>query len=365
MTPIKTSRHASLVVLILALAGAGISACAPDGPTGASQSRRAVRAHLVETVAVQSRRISHVATRTGTLEARREVKIFNQEEGRITAIGAYEGDRAERGEVLVRMDDALLRAQLDKAAATSAQAQTDRNRLRTLVRKRLAAEDELARAETALKVAHAEEALLRTRLQYTVIRAPFTGTVTLRAAEPGDVVPKYTHILTLIDPRTLMTRVEVSELLLPLLHIGDAVMVRIDALGDGAFPGRIQRIHPIVDPRTRQGVVEIRLAPVPDGARAGQLCRVRLKTPARQRLMLPFAALRRDETGEYVFVVDDAGKARRTAVRTGMRQATAVEILDGVTAGTRVVTRGLLGLEDGMAVRTVAHTGPAGAQAGS
>lgn len=353
------------MVLLLALAGAALGACGSDEPTGTTQSRRTTHAHLVETMAVQSRRISHAATRTGTLEARREVKIFNQEEGRITELGAYEGDRAERGQVLVRMDDALLRAQLDKAAATSAQAETDRNRLRTLVRKRLAAEDELARAETALKVAHAEEALLRTRLQYTVIRAPFAGTVTLRAAEPGDVVPKYTHILTLIDPRTLMTRVEVSELLLPLLHTGDAVEVRIDALGDGAFPGRIQRIHPTVDPRTRQGVVEIRLAPVPAGARAGQLCRVRLKTPARQRLMLPFAALRRDEAGEYVFVIDAAGRARRTAVRTGMRQATAVEILDGVAAGAHVVTRGLLGLEDGMAVRTVAHSERAGPPAGS
>lgn len=309
--------------------------------------------HLVEIATAHTENLAYSAVRTGSLRARQEVNVFNQEEGRIQALPFYEGDRVSKGEVLVRLDDSLLRAELDKAEANRQQAASDLKRLRGLADRRLTSEDELARAETALQVAQAEEALLRTRLGYTVIHAPFAALVSARLVSPGDVVPKYTHLMTLIDPSSLVTEVPVSELLLPQLGIGDAVTVRIDALGEQAYEGRILRMHPTVDPRTRQGVVEIELTPVPPGARAGQLCRVTLVAEGAERRVIPFSALRRDTEGEFVFRVDEEQKAARTAVHSGLRLADRVEILEGLANGDQVVTKGFLALTDGTPVKVV------------
>jgi RND family efflux transporter MFP subunit len=348
-------RIARVVLLAASLLLYGCGA----GDTGAQESIQTStqREHLVEVAEVQRESVGYSVVRTGTLRARREVRLHTQEEGRIVELPYYEGDRVEEGAVVARMDDALLKAQLDQARATRLQAEADRDRLSSLARNRLVSEDDLARAETAVQVARAEEDMLRTRLEYAVIQAPFTGVVSARLAEPGDALPRHTHLMTLIDPDSLLTQVTVSELLMPILEPGDEVQVQVDALGDRRYPGRILRIHPAVDARTRQGVVEVLVAPVPTGARPGQLCRVTLTAPSHERLLIPFSALRRDERGEYVYRVADS-VAERMPVRSGLRIDDRVEILEGLAAGDRVVTRGFLGLTADKQVQTV--NGPPG-----
>jgi membrane fusion protein (multidrug efflux system) len=309
--------------------------------------------HLVETAPVISDSLSVVRTRTGTLRALREVKIYTQEEGRITALPVYEGDRVETGEVVVRLDDALIKAQLARATATRKQAEQNLNRLKELRGKKLVSEDEYARAQTQVEVSEADEQLLRTRLGYTTITSPLTGVVSERLSEPGNVAERYQHLLTLSDPSSLVTELPVSELILPDLAVGDVARVRIDALGDRVYEGRIIRIYPALDPVTRRGTIEVEIAPVPAGAAPGQLCRVELSTRAAHRRVIPFSALRRDETSEYVFILDGEGRAQRVEVTSGLRLAEKVEITQGLEDGQQVITRGFLGLIPGKAVKRV------------
>lgn len=349
-------RALSLAACALALL---LSACgrspAPDDQA-ASRGEQAVAVSIIE---LRSEPQAQTVLRSGTLRARRSVRLHSQEEGRVDSIPVYEGDRVSAGAVLVRLDDRLLRAELNKAEATRRQAAEDHARLRRLVARKLVSEDELLRAETTLRVAEAEESLLKTRLGYMTVSAPFDAVVTERGVEPGDVVPKFAHLLTLEDPQSLVTEVPVSELILPTLKRGDGVQVRIDALGDAQHAGRIERIHPTVDPATRQGLVEIALTPVPPGAQAGQLCRVELPGVIRARRSIPLIALRQDPEGDYVYRVDADGYARRVPVRTGMALGERIEILDGLADGDRVVTRGFINLAPGKAVRIVAADGAA------
>ena len=294
-----------------------LAACeAAQGP--ASGARRQAGPQLVGVATVETREIAGRITRPGTLKARRIVRLHNQEEGRIRQMPYFEGDSVRAGDTVVRLDDSLLQAELRKARARLRQAEQDLARFKRLVGKNLISEEDLMRAETALDVARAEESLLKARLEYMHIRAPFDGVVTERLAEPGDAVPRHTHLLTIADPGSLVTEVKVSELMLPALAAGDPVEVRIDALGDALFEGRVLRVHPTIDPRTRQGTVEVLVEPVPAGARAGQLCRVTLAGQARPRRLIPLAALRRDAREAFVFVVDEPGTARRSTVRSGL-----------------------------------------------
>lgn len=313
--------------------------------------------HLVEVVTVENTPLSFEAVRTGTLAARRIVRVFNQEEGRIERIDVREGDQVQSGKVIVELDRRLLSAELAKVSATRRQAEGDLVRVRELSKRKVTTQERLEKAETALSVAKAEESLIKTRLEYARIRAPFDGIVTERRAEPGDIAPRHTHLLTVIDPNSLFTKVSVSELMIPQLRAGDRVEVRIDALGDHVSKARIGRIHPIIDPRTRQGTVEVELDPVPSGAVAGQLSRVRLRTPVADRLVMPFAALRHDRDGEFAFAVAD-GKAVIKRVRTGLRLDHWIEILEGLSAGDSVAVRGFLDLRSGKKVSVVDNRAP-------
>jgi membrane fusion protein (multidrug efflux system) len=316
-------------------------------------SERVSRDHLVEVARVVSDNLNVVRTRTGTLRARREVNVYTQEEGRITALPLYEGDSVAEGDVLVRLDDTLIRAQLSRAAATRRQAEQDVKRLKELRGRKLVSEDEYTRALTQLDVARADEHVLKTRLSYTTISSPIDGVVSARLSQPGNVVERHQHVLTISDPSSLVTELPVSELILPHLGKGDVARVRIDALGDQVYEGRIIRIHPNLDPISRRGTIEVELEPVPAGAAPGQLCRVELSTQPGLRRVIPFSALRRDDVSEYVFVLDDAGRAQRVDVSSGLRLAENIEIKQGLVDGQHVITKGFLGLSSGKLVKAV------------
>jgi membrane fusion protein (multidrug efflux system) len=336
--------------LLLACAVACLSGCGPE-PEAVAPKVEPV--HLVETALVVSDSLSVVRTRTGTLRALREVKIYTQEEGRITDLPVYEGDRVATGDVVVRLDDALIKAQLARAAATRKQAEQNLNRLKELRGKKLVSEDEYARSQTQLEVSEADEQVLKTRMGYTTIESPLNGVVSERLSEPGNVAERNQHLLTISDPSSLVTELPVSELILPDLAVGDVARVRIDALGNRVYEGRITRIYPTLDPLTRRGTIEVEIAPVPAGAAPGQLCRVELSTRAALRRVIPFSALRRDETSEYVYVVDGEGRAQRVDVTSGLRLGEKVEIRQGLEDGQQVVTRGFLNLIPGMPVKRV------------
>ncbi len=345
----RPSRHLLIAALALPLATL-LAACEPAATPGSGGGKRERAPQLVETTTCATRAVAHTVTRTGTLRALREVRLFNQEEGRVAELPYFEGDRVGENAVVARLDDTLLRAELAKASATRKQAASDLERLKQLKSRSMISDDQLNRAETALQVAQAELDLLRTRLGYSTIHAPFDGMVSARLLEPGDIAPRFTHLLSLFDPGSLVIEVTLSELLLPQVAVGGKVPVRVDALGDTAHPGRVLRVHPTVDSRTRLGLVEIALDPPPAGAKPGQLGRVALTLPAAERRVIPYPALRRDTQGEFVFRVED-GKVRRTTVRSGLLLGDEVEIVEGLDDGDRIVLRGFLGLSDGSAVR--------------
>jgi membrane fusion protein (multidrug efflux system) len=332
-----------------------LSACGNNTP-GSDKSKETPPLS-VDTAVVSHQSRGQDIVRTGTLRAEREVKLITEEEGRIAELPVYEGDRVKKGDLLVQLNDTQLRAELKKTTAQRRQAELDLRRLERLQHSKVIAEDELARARTALDVALAEEDLLRTRLGNTRISAPFDGVISQRLAEPGDAVAKFTHLLTLTATDTLLAELSVSELMLPGLAVGDTVHIKLDALGDRVFEGQILRIHPTVDPLTRQGIVEVRLAAPPEQARPGQLCRVELQLRPQPRLTVPFSALRRDTQGEYVFRIDSERMARRTPVISGIHLGDSVELIDGVNEGDHVVSNGFLGLSDGMRVTAGTMTG--------
>ncbi len=349
-----------LPALFFILTLLSLSGCSePEKP---EVSDKEPKKHLVEIITVQRQVIAIERERTGTLKAVQEIQIFNQQEGRITALPFYEGDLVKKGDVIARLDGRLLEAQLARAVALRRKAEKDLQRISGLVERRLTSQTEYTRVETELAVAKADVQILQTQLDYTTLQAPISGIVSARLSEPGNIAERYTHLMTISDQRSLITQVTVSELLLNKLQLGDPVAVSIDALNNQPAPnnqslqGKITRIYPNLDPVTRTGTVEIALNPAPIGAKPGQLARVKLRTQEAERLLIPFVALRRSSKNEYVFTVDQQEKAQTTPVITGLRIKEMIEVISGLSAGDRVIVRGFTNLRSNLAINIISST---------
>jgi len=337
--------HKNLIILLVCCLFA--TACSDSGP-GKSKKKRAE--HLVETVQASIQNISASRTLPGTLQAVREVNITTRAEGLLLSLAVYPGDQVSAGQILAQLDDTLVKSEVEKARATLKQATVDLRRLEDLAPRKLASESEIAQAQTRKEIAASELQLKQTELEHTRITSPIDGVISARMAEPGNVVPVYTQLLTLIDTSSLKAEIYLSELLLPLIKTGNPVDIRIDALGKQTFMGKITRIYPSIDRNTRRGTIEVMLNPVPQGALAGQLCRVTIHTQNRPRLMIPYDTVRHDKQGAYVFTLHN-DQARRINITTGLQQDQMIEVVEGLSDQQEIISKGFFGLKDQMKVK--------------
>ncbi|MCG6938595.1 MAG: efflux RND transporter periplasmic adaptor subunit [Gammaproteobacteria bacterium] len=343
----------SAAVIFLLLIASLLSCGDSDNHSGSNLPARQAL-HRVEVVIVERQPVSLTQTVSGTLDAVTKIRLYNEESGRITQLPHHEGDFVKQGDLLVQLDNEILKTDVAKARASREQAKLDLDRLKKLLPKNISTEEEVARARTELDLAIAEEQRQLARLKRTSIKAPIDGLITERLYEPGDMLPPQSHILSIIDPSALQLEASLAERWIPLVKQGQTITLRIKALGDRSFGASISRIHPAIDPDTHKGIIEITLNPVPDNARVGQFVQAEIKLKATDRLVIPVHTIHFEPQGAYVFrvVEDDSGNnlAEKVFFKQGQQFNSVTEILSGLNPGDRIVSRGYLGLRDGKKV---------------
>lgn len=337
---------------ILLLVTFSLLACGDEPPVSSTRPRSAV-APLVEVATVVREDVALQVERNGHLRSEQSFKVINQEEGVIMALPYHPGDLVQKGEILLQLDDRVLRAELQRASALRRQAEQDLTRMERLEGQSAVSDDELAQSRTALAVARAEESVLRLRLARTSVVVPFSGRVTERLAEPGDALARHQHVMTVIDTEALLVDVTVAAEILTKVARGDRVTVTIDALGTERHVGQILRIYPAIDAASGQGRIEVALDGLPEGAMPGQLVRVGLEVLSPQQLTVPYSALQEDEQGSYVLLVDGEGKVRREPVVVVLQYGERVSLQGALEPGMQVVTKGFVGIRGGSSVAVV------------
>jgi len=310
----------------------------------------------VQVVAIRVEPVDYrpVRVRACRFRATARARLRNLEAGTVLEVAVDVGDPVSQGQVLVRLDDRELRAELDQARANVRQARQDLRRLERLEDPRLVTEEARQRARTDLDLALAEERRLALRLARMRITAPFAGFVRERHVEPGEIVAAQTHLLTLVSGG-LSVESDLPAGWWPTGNPDEAAFeVRPEWAPESAWtPAVPLHVSPGADPVTGLVPIEVRPRQPVAGALDGAPCRLRWHLPPRRGLLIPLDALRHDAAGEYVFRIEE-GRARRTGVRSGAAFDDRIEILEGLRAGDRIVVRGFLGLRDGQRVRTVA-----------
>jgi membrane fusion protein (multidrug efflux system) len=285
---------------------------------------------------------------TGRIEAIQSVQLRPDEQGRITALLFSEGQRVERGRPLVRIDDALLRAQLQRADADRDLANQQLARIRTLREQNAATPADLERVEAAARSANAAVSLLQLQIARSVVRAPFSGIVGQRFVSVGDYVTTASPLLTLQSVNPQRAVIEVPERHAGSLRQGQVVEFNVAAEPGRPFAARVDFIDPIVQPSNRTITVK-GLAPNPNGIlKPGMFIEARLATATRaDAVVIPEDAIQPLRTANVAWVVDN-GKASRRVVQLGARSQGYVEVRSGVRAGEVVVVGGLDKMGEGI-----------------
>lgn len=345
------SASASLLVL---------SACSGDEARASGPPRGfgGPPATPVETAAVVEGDIARVIVLPGTVEPIRTVGVNTQLAGALLEVAVEEGDRVEAGQVVARLDDRELRAQLRSAEASFEVAQAAYERSTQLLERQIITRPEYEADRTAYEASRSQLDQVRTRLGFTQVRAPIGGVVTVQAFQTGDVVGNQARLLEVAEVDTMVVRVSVSELDVVQIMEGDTVEVRLDALRDQVLQARVRRVFPAADPATRLVPVEVALSSVDARrVRPGFLARVSFELdPKAGAKLIPAGAIVSRGGGEGVYVVADSTVVLRT-ITPGLTANGQVEILDGLSAGERVVTLGANLLRDGGKIRDVTGRG--------
>lgn len=305
----------------------------------------------VEAQTVRALALADDVAAVGSLVSNESVVLRPEVSGRIAAIRFRDGQAVERGEVLVELDAAVQRAELQQARANLTLAESNFGRTQDLFARKFVSQSSLDTARAQLEVARAGVALAQARLERMQIRAPFDAVVGIRSVSPGDFVKDGDALINLEDIATLKVDFRLPEQYLDRVRRGQVVEVSSDVLPGERFNAVVDAVDPLVDAQGRAVRLRANLDN-PDGRlRPGVFARVRVILAERSGvLVVPEAALvPAPGNVQYVYqVVDDT--VRRVDVRTGVRRNAVVEITEGLSAGAVVVTAGQLKLRDGAQV---------------
>ncbi len=354
---------AAALVVLLGVAGlaywAGSTRGALSVPVAAApKAGPAPKGIVVEASRVTLAKLPQALAAVGSLRSDETVILRPEVAGRVSQILFREGERVARGQVLVKLDDSVQQADLDRARANLTLSRTKHERSIDLRNKGFISSQALEEAENNWKVAQADSELMAARSGKATIRAPFSGTIGLRSVSVGDYVKEGQDLVNLESLDPLKVDFRVPELALSQLRDGQLLQITLDALPDKAYDGKVVAINPLIDANGRAISIRAQVANKDGRLRPGMFARVRLFTSvARETIVVPEEALFPLGEDKYVYKVVE-GKATRQKIDIGQRREGKVEVLAGLDPDDVIVTAGVVKLREGAPV-TVVNAAPA------
>lgn len=334
------------------------SAGTPSGAVAKDERADGGRSVAVEAAAAVATVSTEDLRAIGTLQSDESVQISSEIAGRITQIPLVEGTSVAAGAVLIQLDDALVKAEVDDAQARYALAQGNLGRADSLAKSGNVTERARDEATTNAETTRAALELAKVRLSKHTIRAPFKGIAGIRKVSPGAYVTAGQPIVNLEKIDTLKIDFKLPELFLAQVKTDQTVEISVDALPGRTFIGTIYAIDPHIDINGRALSIRARLENPDLILRPGLFARIRVKGQVkRNALVIPEAAIVPRGEDKIVYLIRN-GQAIEAKVTLGNRRDGLVEILDGLAEDAMVVTAGQQKLKDGSAVEIVVGANP-------
>lgn len=295
----------------------------------------------VETAKVTASTVTDPFEAVGTIEAVDAITVVSEIDATVISLPFREGEAIAKGGLIAQLDDVQLRAEEERAKAILEQRKVTYDRIKSLTDEGLGTAQGKDDAAAALKVAEADLAWIRARLQKTRIVAPFAGVLGARQVSPGAFLRGGAAITDLAQIQQLRVTFSAPERYYANLQRGAAVKVSTTAYPNVELPGKIEVIEPVVDLATRRVKIIARLDNPGAKFRPGMSANVTVILSERPNaLVIPNEAIFVEGNQALVFAINADSTVVRTPVELGTRMRESVEVLSGLTAGALVVRAG-------------------------
>jgi RND family efflux transporter MFP subunit len=318
----------------------------------------------IDTLVVQRATVPSYYEAMGTIRPVQSAQVAAQVMGTLVRVNVREGDRVSKGQILASIDDSQTHSSVDRAIAgqNSAQqeiaaadadfslAESTLRRYQELFNKKSVSPHEFDEVKSRYEAAKARReavragragadaavAQARTSQSFTLVRAPFSGIVTAKLAEPGNLAAPGTPLFVIEDASNFRLETTLDESGLAAVHLGESVPVTMDSLGAAQLTGKVVQILPSANPASRTFLVKIELPKNP-AIRSGLFGRARFPAGTREGLSVPQAALVQRGTMQAVYVLGLDQVASLRYVTLGRTDEKSVEVLSGLDSGERIV----------------------------
>lgn len=347
--PMGRQPHKAVMMTLLSGLVMATTSCGKKDSDSAGPPKNTMPPFVVEVIRVEPQRLDETLTATGTLVANEAVVLQSERPAVVKEIRFEEGEMVKAGEVMVVMDDSELQPQLERAVAQRHIALTLEKRQSELLKSRGISEYEYEQTVANVKIAEAEESLIRAQLAKTRIVAPFDGVAGLRKVSVGSYLTPGMTICTFQDISSLKLDFSLPERYLAYLRRGQTVKFRVTGMSE-SFAAEITAIEPTIEVQTRTMLVRAKVPNEDTSLLPGSFTEVVVTLEEiPDALMIPPIALIPGLKQQTVLVHHDGVVDERSVV-AGLRTPDAVQIVEGLSAGDEVLVSGVLQVRKGMKV---------------
>ncbi|MDR1488665.1 MAG: efflux RND transporter periplasmic adaptor subunit [Holosporales bacterium] len=290
----------------------------------------------------------------GTLKANAEVTIKAEISGKIKEICFIEGGSVEKDQELIKFEDEYFKAEKNKAEAGYILHKAEYDRMEKLYKQKVGALKDYDKTLAEMNSAKANLESAEYQLSKTIIKAPFSGVIGIMRATPGNIVQQHTDLVTIVDNSSVKVEFVIPAKYVEDIAVGQSVDITVDSFPDKVFTGAVDAVDSEVDTRNH-GVLVRAVIPNPTGVlKHGLFANVTLVIGEKSDvLLINEDALDREGSIDFVWVIDDKGRAYRRRVLIGAKDTHGVEIVAGLKEGENVVIAGHLKLSDGCRTRVL------------
>ena len=287
---------------------------------------------------------------TGSILANEEVEIRSEVSGKIVKILFNEGGYVNKGDLLVKINDADLQAQFRKAESKVKLIEDREARQRQLAQNQMISKEDYESTLNDLEASIAEFDLIKAQIDKTEIKAPFSGVVGLRQVSEGSFVITSTIIARLQNLSNLKVDFAIPQKYASLVKIGDELVFNLSG-SDFQYKAKIYAIEPKIDPSTRTLKLRAICTTNYKGLFPGAFANVEVNLKeTEQAILIPTVAIVPELKGQAVYLFKN-GMASTQKVEIGMREERRVQIVSGLTDGDTVITSGILQIRPGVKVK--------------
>ena len=347
-------RNKSLILLpVLIIIFFGGQACSDN--TGTTLSTSAINVEVTQVTSINE---NEMISYSGTIEESETIPLSFTTAGSVLRVEVNEGEIVKKGQALAVLDNESAQNAYRMSAAALEQAEDAYKRMKPMYENGNLPEIKLVEVETGLQQAKAAAAIAEKNLKDCVLYSTVDGFVGDRSIEPGmNVIPGLTAV-SIVRIEKVLATVSVSENEIALIKKGADAIVKVGALGNNKFDGKVEEIGVVADPLAHTYKIKVGVINKDGLIKPGMICNVTLKDKnSLEGVVIPNQAIQVDEKNkQFVYCVEKTqNKAVKKYLTTGKLLKDGVQVISGLSVGELVVTAGQHKLVDNFPVKIINH----------